>query len=208
MMAIPKYYRGRTVAGLTGATIVAKAQAARDAVLKGLNLFLTGKAGTGKTHVAVALLSEWYARQLVANKEGHVSSPKGAPRFIRAIDLLYEIKQSWCEREDWRTDSELDIINRYSMCPLLLIDDLGAEKSSEWSRSVFYNIIDKRHIEERQTIITSNMTLQQIGEQLDDRIASRIIGTSLPISMGEADYRLEEGRALLKKEDKRDGKLS
>ncbi len=87
-------------------------------------------------------------------------------------------------------ESEKDLLDRYAQTPLLVLDDLGAEKISDWSRQTFYLLIDRRYREIKQTIITSNLTHDQLAGQLDDRIASRICEMGVVIDTGKKDWRV------------------
>jgi len=78
--------------------------------------------------------------------------------------------------------------------PVLLLDDIGAEKASEWVKQTLYLIIDNRYGNMKKTFITSNLTLNQISNQLDDRISSRIAGMSNTIRMQGKDRRLNNVR--------------
>ena len=86
--------------------------------------------------------------------------------------------------------SEENIINFYGSKELLVIDDVGAEKVSDWSRQMFYTLIDRRYREMSQTIITSNLDLDKLAEIIDERISSRIIEMGKVIKLGGKDWRL------------------
>ena len=134
-------------------------------------LFLTGPRGTGKTHLAVAIMR--YICMAIAHRSVSELQPiSGMPLFVSAPDLLLEIRDCFQENA---TNSEREIIEKYSSIPVLVLDDLGAEKSTEWSLQTFYTVIDRRYREMRKTIITSNLSIAELSEKLGDRIASRIV---------------------------------
>ena len=110
------------------------------------------------------------------------------PLFVSIPDLLLEIRHSFKEKSE--TD-EQDIINKYSEIDLLVLDDLGIEKTSEWSIQTLYTIIDRRYRDMKRTIITSNLNLKEIADKLDDRISSRIAGMCDCITLKGADRRLK-----------------
>jgi DNA replication protein DnaC len=128
------------------------------------SLYLTGPRGTGKTYMAAAII-----REIVMDKTP--SHSLSGLQWISAPDLLLEIRATF---RDGSERSEKGIIAQYSDCHLLVLDDLGAEKTTDWSLQTLYTIIDRRYREERQTIITSNLSLDELAERLDDRIASRL----------------------------------
>ena len=74
--------------------------------------------------------------------------------------------------------------------PLLIADDFGAEKISEWTRERLLNIISERYDSERSIIFTSNINPQEIEMLLGSRVRSRIEGMTVPIEFKVAkDYR-------------------
>lgn len=147
-------------------------------------LFIFGAAGTGKTHLAVALLKSWLSTVRV--EEGlpfHFSRIK----FISVPELLLEIRKSF----NSEAISEEQIITKYTdETKILILDDLGAEKTSEWVIQTLYLIVDRRYRNMQRTIITSNLSLGEISDKLHDRIASRIIGMSKIIELKGKDKRL------------------
>jgi DNA replication protein DnaC len=147
-------------------------------------LFLSGARGTGKTHLACAIV-----KKEILESENYTSDIDKMPLFISIPDLLLEIRHSF--KEGSETD-EQDIINKYSSIDLLVLDDLGIEKTSEWSIQTLYTIIDRRYRDMKRTIITSNLTLKEIADKLDDRISSRIAGMCDGVTLKGADRRLKK----------------
>jgi len=111
--------------------------------------------------------------------------------FGNVIDLLGRLRRSYDEdaqEEEWRVIDEL--IN----VPLLVIDDLGKEKVSEWVEQTLYRIVDARYRENKALVITSNFSLSElegrydeVGPALVSRIAEMCEGAHL---MGR-DWRRE-----------------
>jgi len=136
-------------------------------------LFLHGPTGTGKTHLAVAVLRE-------------TSRPR--PRFVSAAELMLSLRQSFRDRARF---SEEEIIDRYSdECGVLVLDDLGVEKPSEFTVQSLNLIIERRYVAIKQTIITSNFSIGEIAERVGDRIASRIAGMCKVIELQGNDRRI------------------
>ena len=73
---------------------------------------------------------------------------------------------------------------------LLFIDDIGAEKMTEWVAETFYLILNYRYNEMLPTIFTSNLSPSELAERIGDRIVSRIIGSSDVIKLDGEDRRL------------------
>jgi DNA replication protein DnaC len=136
-------------------------------------LFLTGSRGVGKTHLAVALMRELIlATQPVYQGGAYRIDLQKMPLFVSVPELLLEI------RETFHTSgvSEKAVIDKYSWVDVLVLDDLGAGNTSDWVLQTLYTIMDRRYREELRTIITSNLSIEEIEEKLDDRVASRVVG--------------------------------
>lgn len=133
------------------------------------HVVIRGNTGCGKTHLAVAMI------------QGQSSS---RARFITVPDLLLKIRSSF----NGGAESEDEIISRYSEIPVLALDDLGAEKVSEFAITTLYIILDRRIRECRKTIITTNLSKQEIEATFGARIASRLAGME-NIKINMPDYR-------------------
>lgn len=106
--------------------------------------------------------------------------------FISAVDLLSEIKYSYESNDTEQT------VRKYENCGLLIMDDLGIEKSTEWTHELFYKIIDTRYKEMRPIIITTNLSEAEIKNKLSERILSRIYEMCIGVKLKGKDYRLEK----------------
>ena len=143
------------------------------------SIVLTGDTGSGKTHLAVAILREFVTA-------GKVISPRDAI-FTTVPDLLLSIRSGFGDSSGF-TQSEEDFVNSYAKTPFLILDDLGAEKSTEWATATLSAIIDKRYRELLPTVYTTNLTLDEIGNQLSRRISSRMSDAKI-IKLSMPDYR-------------------
>jgi len=143
-------------------------------------LMLYGKAGSGKTHLACAI-----TRNIIEQKQIQV-------RFTRIVDLLAEIRKTFDDNEQYRTENESELIHRYTSVPLLIIDDLGAEKTTDWVRQILYQIVDERWIEQKPIIVTSNLNLEELEARFEERIASRVAGMCRLVESRDYDYRIKK----------------
>lgn len=109
------------------------------AVDKGL--LLRGRHGVGKTHLAVAMLREIITR-------------KGARAyFYETRELLKLVRETFA----MAGESELDVLRPVLDADLLVLDDLGAEKTSEWVQETLGLVVNTRYSERRPTIFTTNL---------------------------------------------------
>lgn len=67
----------------------------------------------------------------------------------------------------------LDLYQKLINCVLLVIDDLGVSKSNDFQIDIIYSLIDARLQADKPTIVTTNLSLKDIAEKLDDRLANR-----------------------------------
>ena len=74
-------------------------------------------------------------------------------------------------------------------CKLLIIDDIGAERVTEWVRERLVSIINTRVGAGLSTIYTSNLSPEELKEGLGDRISSRVLGSSGVVEITGADRR-------------------
>jgi len=184
---IPKRYQHCTLANFTAynpSLERAAAQARRileayPAVAKGL--LLEGQPGVGKSHLAVAVL-----KQVVG-----ATGARGL--FYDTRDLLRIIRSTY--DPSIRT-TELEILQPVMKADLLVLDDLGAEKTSEWVEETMNLIVNTRYNEKRLTIFTSNY--QDIPDDTDPnsllfrigfRMRSRLHEMCEFVEMDGADYR-------------------
>jgi DNA replication protein DnaC len=105
-------------------------------------LLFYGDAGVGKTHLAVALMKEAIAR-------------KGARAvFYETRELLKLVRDTYSGSAEL---SELDVLRPVLEADLLVLDDLGAEKKSEWVDETLGLVINTRYSERRLTVLTTNL---------------------------------------------------
>lgn len=184
---IPRRYLHCTVANFNAYNETLERAAARasrvaeafPSVAQGL--FLEGQPGVGKTHLAVAVL-----RQVV-----ETTGARGL--FYDTRDLLRVIRSTY--DPSIRT-TELDVLRPVMTADLLVLDDLGAEKTSEWVEETMNLIVNTRYNERRITIFTSNYP--DIPDNTDpnalvfrigERMRSRLHEMCEFLPMDGADYR-------------------
>ena len=75
---------------------------------------------------------------------------------------------------------------------ILFLDDIGAEKPSDWVMETFYLIINKRYNEKLPIVFTSNLSIEQLAQTISDRIASRVVETCDIYELVGKDRRLKK----------------
>lgn len=146
----------------------------------GEGLMLAGGYGTGKTHLAAAIFHE-------VIKQGY------QPIFGTLISLLGQVKASY----DGAGESEDKIIRRYAKCNLLIIDDLGKERPTEWLLEKAYHIINSRYEDCLPVVVTTNYGIDELAKRLAvgensqtaEAIVSRIYEMCQGVLMNWGDYR-------------------
>ena len=150
-------------------------------------LLFWGTVGTGKSYTAACIANYL----LEANTSVVMTS------FVR---ILQEMQGFDREREETFT-------NKLNSVKLLIIDDLGAERSTDYALEKVYGIIDNRYRAKKPLILTTNLTLRQMQEATDNRYAriyDRIFEMCYPMEFSgvswrkrEAAQRYEETRKIL-----------
>lgn len=124
-------------------------------------LYLHGEVGRGKSGLAAALVNEAVSR--------------GQSGLFRVVpDLLDRIRRTYRNRDAFDA-SETDVLESLYVVDILVLDDLGSEKSSEWVGEKLFQVIGHRHDAHKRTIITSNLNLVELRDHLEHpRTPSRI----------------------------------
>lgn len=131
--------------------------------------YLHGKAGGGKTLLAAKILYEAKRLDYIEIKGGEKYKTFA---FTTALGIIQEIKDTYNGKSN---TTEGAILEKYKNIDWLVIDDISVEKTTDWSFQVFYQIINHRYENYKQTIFTSNFSLEQLPEKMnDERIPRRI----------------------------------
>lgn len=125
-------------------------------------LLFVGPVGVGKTHLSVAIL-----KTLIED-----CGVRGV--FCDFSDLLERIQATFSRANP---DSADDVLAPYREAELLVLDELGARRPTDWVRDVLYGLINTRYNRQRLTIVTSNYSdapVRQGEEKLEDRIGTMV----------------------------------
>jgi len=132
-------------------------------------LLLWGPVGTGKTHLAVGILK-------IALQRGLTGTHLKVPDLLEEIRKGYDTGNHTCE-------------SRAKNYHLVILDDLGAEKVTEWVREKLYSIIDSRYEGQKPTIITTNCSPAELTERIGERITDRLREMCKVVKVDGKSYR-------------------
>jgi DNA replication protein DnaC len=162
-----------------------------DEADRGMGLLFTGDNGVGKTHLAVAALRE-------------LATAKGVRgQFWDFHELIREIKNSY--NNETKT-TELQVLEPVIETELLVLDDLGAWKMTDWMNDTLFYILNSRYMSQLATIITTNFqdidpatarkdtsfrTKEYLGERIGFRLRSRLMEMCVVINIQGQDHRTQ-----------------
>lgn len=147
---------------------------AKDFSKRSTGLIMLGKTGLGKTHLSLAILG------VVINK--------GYSVYYNSVqNIMDRLQKEHFGKTGVGADESIseDLFES----DLLILDDLGAEFSTQFTVAELYNILNTRMINSKPVIISTNLTLREIEEKYSQRIASRIVGSCIPLQFCGKDIR-------------------
>jgi DNA replication protein DnaC len=144
---------------------------------RGDSLWLSGSVGTGKTTLAMAVSA-------AAAKAGCSVAIYSLPQLLARIRRTYDAAVG--------EDSYVAFFERLTSVDLLHIDDLGAEKRTDWVLEQLYAIVDERYGAERSMLVTTNLEETELEDQIGGRTVSRLVemcGELGPLQVEGRDHR-------------------
>jgi DNA replication protein DnaC len=140
----------------------------------GRGLWLFGDTGTGKTTLGM-LISK------AALEAGCSVAIYSLPKLLARIRRTYDSEPGG--------DSYLSFFERLTSVDLLHIDDLGAEKRSDWVLEQLYSLINERYEAQRSVLITTNLRHEELEDQIGARTVSRLSQTCDEVELHGPDRR-------------------
>ena len=143
---------------------------------KNFGLVLWGGVGTGKTYAAHAIANELILRDI--------------PVFVTSLS---RVLNSGFDKSE--------ALRRIREAPLVVFDDLGAERSSEYALETVFMMVDERYRAHKPLIVTTNLTHDELKNPRDvdrKRIYDRILGRCVPVQFDGGSKREEEAAEMLR----------
>ena len=148
-------------------------------------LILIGSYGHGKTGLLVSMLK--------AIATSYVDTPYRM-WFLTGTALMDELRQAIGREQQSRHDPSIEtysaVLDRAMRVRLLAIDDLGAERSTDWVQERMFAIFNERYEHRLPTFTTTNFGLEQLATRLESRVYERLLETSQVIEVEGENLRL------------------
>jgi DNA replication protein DnaC len=143
---------------------------------RGIGMYLFGTSGSGKTRLAASIANKLLDKGI-------------SVKWWNVTSLYLEIQGTFNGN-----GSSQEILDDCTNAGLLILDDMGAEKPSEWTMATMYDILNTRIDDVLPTIITSNLKLEELANKADPRVISRIRDKDIfpHIADDATDYRRVE----------------
>lgn len=179
--AIPQRFIGRTFDTFRTATEPQRAalKAAKDFAdsfathyKRGTGLILSGMPGTGKSHLAGAVLQ--------------AIMPQHAGLYITCMGLIRAVRGTW--RKDSER-SEAQVLNMLGGVPLLVLDEIGVQYGTDGEQTILFDVLDRRYRELLPTILLTNQNTEGFKNFVGERSYDRLIETSKWVQFDWDSYR-------------------
>ncbi len=142
----------------------------------GKSVYMEGGTGLGKTHLSLAI-----ANRVIERGFGVI--------YCSAPDILEKMRF-----ENFSKNFSRETLGHLEECDLLILDDLGTEFPNPFSSSCVYNLVNKRILLQKPTIMNTNLSHEQIKKFYTERFLSRMIGEQIYLTFIGKDVRITRGR--------------
>lgn len=165
---IPKKFKTKTFGNFE--PVNEKAKARKAAIMEyvdlvcsgdheGRSLIMVGKLGNGKTHLACAMLSEMIRRTAMLGK------------YATFSEVVRRVKASWKNDSE---ESESGVYYSLSKPDVLVIDEVGMQNFTEFEQVVAYEVVNARYLEEKPTVIITNLAAKDLSSVMGERVVDRL----------------------------------
>ena len=134
----------------------------------GENLFLIGRPGTGKNHLAVSIIREW----------------TGERKILKLAEMVRDIRQAYSAHTNEQND-----IERYAHLDLLALNEVGIQFGTDAERNLLFEVLDLRYENMLPTILISNLNVQGIKDFVGGRVVDRLLENGTVLEFTWESYR-------------------
>lgn len=138
---------------------------------RGNGLILTGKPGTGKSHLAVSVLQSLPGRYVM---------------YATCLDLIRMVRETW--RKDSQK-SEREVLNHLGGLELLVIDEMGVQYGTDGEQTILFDVLDLRYRNVKPTILLTNQDSEGLKSYLGERSFDRLRETCRLVAFDWDSYR-------------------
>lgn len=138
----------------------------------GDSLIFAGRPGTGKGHLAAAVMNKLM--------------PNYLPIYTTCLDMIRSVRETW--RKDSK-HSELQVLQEYEDAALLIIDEIGVQYGTDGEQTIIFDVLDRRYRQMRQTIFITNQDKAGFKSFIGERAYDRLTQTSKWVPFDWQSYR-------------------
>lgn len=138
----------------------------------GMGLIFSGLPGTGKSHLATAILQ--------------AIIPKHCGLYITCMAMIRAVRGTW--RKDSER-SETEVLRTLCTTPLLVLDEIGVQYGTDGEQTIIFDVLDRRYREMLPTILLTNQAKQGFKEYIGERSFDRLVETSRWVAFDWDSYR-------------------
>lgn len=146
---------------------------------KGRWLVFSGLPGTGKSHLAVAILQ--------------ALMPANVGRYLTCMELIQRIRATWRKDSD---QSETEILEKLAAFPLLVIDEVGVQYGTDSEQNHLFDVLDRRYREMMPTILLTNQDKDGFRQFVGDRVYDRMTECAKWVPFTWGSYRPQARREM------------
>jgi len=178
---IPERFKGRNFDNFVASTDEQKnalkicrdyTQSFADHYKRGTGLIMSGLPGTGKSHLAAAIL------------QGIM--PERCGIYVTCMGIIRSVRGTW--RKD-SEHSEIEVLRTYGTAPLLVIDEIGVQYGTDGEQTILFDVLDRRYRDLMPTILLTNQAKDGFKQFIGDRSFDRLIETSRWVPFAWPSYR-------------------
>ncbi len=144
-----------------------------DNLHRGQGLIFSGLPGTGKSHLAAAILQTMLRRSIC---------------YVTCMDMIREVRDTWRKGSD---RSELQLLETFGRMDLLVIDEIGVQYGTDSEQTIIFDVLDRRYRDVLPTILLTNQDHAGLKQFIGERTYDRLTETCKWVAFDWASYRTQ-----------------